>query len=86
MNGVDVTDVTSNVTADDWDQLRAGDGHTYVYQRREYLIGNADHSGREYWGGRGNIRSGYGGGRGGRSTAAGEDRVFDATNVTDSHC
>ena len=33
MNGVDVTDVTRNFTADDWDKLRSVGGHTYVYQR-----------------------------------------------------
>jgi hypothetical protein len=33
MNGVDVTDVTRNFTADDWDKLRAVGGHTYVNQR-----------------------------------------------------
>ncbi len=39
MNGVDVTDVTRNFTSDDWDKLRACGGHTYVYQRHEFLNG-----------------------------------------------
>ena len=83
MNGVDVTDVTRNFTADDWDKLRSVGGHTYVYQRREYLNGNASRGGRDYRGGRGNARGGHGGGRGSHPPAAGEDRVIAATNVTD---
>jgi hypothetical protein len=85
MNGVDVTDVTRNFTSDDWDKLRAVGGHTYVYQRRDYLSGNAGRGGRDNRGGRG--------GRGGRSLAgryasdrpaiAGEDRNVAAANVTD---
>ena len=53
MNGVDVTDVTRNFTSDEWDKLRAVGGHTYVYQRRDFLSGN--NSGR---GGRGDGRGG----------------------------
>lgn len=83
MNGVDVTVVTRNFTADDWDKLRAVGGHTYVYQRREYLSGNSGRGGRDNRGGRGNNRGGHGNGRGGRSPATGEDRVVAATNVTD---
>ena len=84
MNGVDVTDVTRNFTADDWDKLRAVGGHTYVYQRREYLSGSS----------RGRARDGRGtrGGRGGRGHQAGrnsdnashaEERNVAAANVTD---
>ena len=40
MNGVDVTDDAQNFTSDQWDKLRACGGHTYVYQRREFLSGN----------------------------------------------
>ncbi len=42
-NGVDVTDVTRNFTSDDWDKLRACGGHTYVYQRRDFLTGREGH-------------------------------------------
>ena len=85
MNGVDVTDVTRNFTTDDWDKLRACGGHTYVYQRREFLNGT---------GGQGGSRDNRGGrsGRGGRSSHAGrhndrpaitEERNVAAANVTD---
>jgi hypothetical protein len=40
INGVDVTDVTRNFTSDEWDKLRAVGGHTYVYQRRDFISGN----------------------------------------------
>ena len=40
MNGVDVTDITRNFTSDEWDKLRAVGGHTYVYQRRDFISGN----------------------------------------------
>ena len=83
MNGVDVTDVTRNFTADDWDKLCVVGGHTYVYQRREYLNGSTGRGGRDNRSGRGNARGGHGGGRGTRSPATGEDRVVAATNVTD---
>jgi hypothetical protein len=84
MNGVDVTDVTRNFTADDWDKLRAVGGHTYVYQRREYLSGSSRGRGRDGRGARG--------GRGGRGHQAGrnsnhashaEERNVAAANVTD---
>jgi hypothetical protein len=39
MNGVDVTDVTRNYTSDEWDKLRQVGGHTFVYQRQEFLSG-----------------------------------------------
>ena len=83
MNGVDVTDVTRNFTADDWDKLRTIGGHTYVHQRRDFLNGNFSRGGRDNRGGRG--------GRGGRETAGqqidcpanGEERNVAAANVTD---
>jgi hypothetical protein len=85
MNGVDVTDVTRNFTSDDWDKLRACGGHTYVYQRREFLNGTGGRGGgRDNRGGRG--------GRGGRGSHAGrhndrpaiaEERNVAAANVTD---
>jgi hypothetical protein len=85
MNGVDVTDVTRNFTSDDWDKLRACGGHTYVYQRRDFLNGNSGRgTGRDARGGRG--------GRGGRGNHTGrhndrpstaEERNVSATNVTD---
>ena len=82
MNGVDVTDVTRNFNADDWDKLRAVSGHTYVYQRCEYLNGSTGRGGRDNRSGRGNTRGGHGGDRGARSPATGEDRGIAATNVT----
>ena len=33
MNGVDVTDVTRNLTSEEWEKLKHVGGHTYVYQR-----------------------------------------------------
>ena len=55
MNGVDVTDISRNFTSAEWEKLKAVGGHTYIYQRREYLSGRG--SGRS---------DGRGGGRGGR--------------------
>ena len=83
MNGIDVTDVTRNFTSDEWDKLRACGGHTYVYQRRDFLSGRGSRGGREDRGGRG--------GRGGRGPHAGrhdhhaiaDDRNVAAANVTD---
>ena len=83
MNGVDVTDVTRNFTADDWDKLRTIGGHTYVHQRRDFLNRNFSRGGHDNRGGRG--------GRGGRETAGqqidcpanGEERNVAAANVTD---
>jgi hypothetical protein len=76
MNGVDVTDVIRNFTSEDWDKLRACGGHTYVYQRRDFLNGR---------GGRGDAQGGRGG-RGGRGGHAGRhnDRPAQAEeqNVT----
>ena len=77
MNGVDVTDVTRNFTSEDWDKLRACGGHTYVYQRRDFLQGN----------GRGGCdnRGGRGGGRqaGRHNDRPAEERNVAAANVTD---
>ena len=83
MNGIDVTDVTRNFTSDEWDKLRACGGHTYVYQRRDFLSGRGSRGGRDDRGGRG--------GRGGRGPHAGrhdhhaiaDDRNVAAANVTD---
>lgn len=84
MNGVDVTDVTRNFTSDEWDKLRAVGGHTYVYQRRDFLSGNSGRGGRDNRGGRGGGRGGRGpAGRHGDRPANGEERNVAATNVTD---
>lgn len=80
MNGVDVTDVTRNFTSDDWDKLRACGGHSYVYQRREYLSGRGGRDGRS--GGRGG-RGGRGGGRATNPAPANEDRQIAAAATTD---
>ena len=84
MNGVDVTDVTRNVTSDEWDKLHGCGGHTYVYQRRDYLSGRGGRGGRSNRGGR---RGGYGG----RDPHAGrhndqpeENRNISAANVTNN--
>ena len=61
MNGVDVTDVSRNFTSEEWDKLKACGGHTYVYQRRDFLNGRT--AGRDGRGGRG--RNGGGRGNGG---------------------
>ncbi|KAI2490039.1 hypothetical protein MHU86_24554 [Fragilaria crotonensis] len=79
MNGVDVSDIHRNFTSDEWDKLRMVGGHTYIYQRREYL--NNRGSGRgdgRGGGGRGSGR-GYGdrgsySGRGGRSSSTNDNR------------
>ena len=81
MNGVDVTDVTRSFTSDDWDKLRACGGHTYVYQRRDFLSGRGGRGGRDH-GGRGR------GGQTGRTAnenhnAAADNRNVAAANVTD---
>lgn len=85
MNGVDVTDVTRNYTPDEWDKLRQVGGHTYVYQRREFLSGR---SGRGERGGRGGNRTGGRGYQGGRyieRQTENEPRTVAAlaTNTTD---
>ena len=77
MNGVDVTDVTRNFTSDDWDKLRACGGHTYVYQRRDFLNGGGC-GGRDNQGGRGDGRHA---GRHNDHPAA--ERNVAAANVTD---
>ena len=68
MNGVDVSDIHRNFTADEWDKLRLVGGHTYIYQRREYLNnrGSGRFSGRG--GGRGQGDRGSYSGRSGRSS------------------
>jgi hypothetical protein len=61
MNNVDVTDVSRSFTSDEWEKLKQVGGHTYVYQRREFLVdaatvmlvADAGGSGR---GGRGRLR------------------------------
>ena len=58
MNGVDVSDIHRNFTSDEWEKLKLVGGHTYIYQRRDYL--NTRGSGR--FDGRGN--GGRAGGRG----------------------
>jgi hypothetical protein len=74
-----VTDVTRNFTSDDWDKLRACGGHSYVYQRREYLSGRGGRDGRS--GGRGG-RGGRGSGRATNPAPANEDRQIAAAAVT----
>lgn len=85
MNGVDVTDVTRNFTSDDWDKLRACGGHTYVYQRRNFLNATSRRGGgldtRGGCEGRGG-RSSHAGGHNDRPALA-EDRNVVAANVTD---
>jgi hypothetical protein len=84
MNSVDVTDVTSNYTLDEWDKLRQVGGHTYVYQRQEFLIG---HTGRGNQGRGGNCTSGRGfsSGRYSECQCDNEPRAIAAayTNTTD---
>lgn len=58
MNGVYVTDISRNFTSEEWDKLRLVGGHTYIYQRREYLSECGGRDGRSGWsgyGGRGNF-------------------------------
>ena len=64
-----------NYTSEEWDKLRLVGGHTYIYQRRDYLNnrGSGRFDGRG-GGGRSAGGRGYGdrgsyGGRGGRSSA-----------------
>ena len=64
MNGVDVSDIHRNFSSEEWDKLKAVGGHTYIYQRRDFL--NNRGSGRSD--GRG---GGRGGGRGERGYAGG---------------
>lgn len=85
MNGVDVTDVSRNYTSEEWDKLRQVGGHTYVYQRRDFLNGR---TGRGERGGRGANRNGggrYNSGRGStdRSESTNEVRAVAAANTTD---
>lgn len=74
MNGVDVSDIHRNYTSEEWEKLRLVGGHTYIYQRRDYL--NNRGSGRFDGRGSGNRSGGRGYGdrgsyvgRGGRSPA-----------------
>ena len=84
MNGDDVTDVRRNFTSDEWDKLRAVGGHTYAYQRRDFLSGNTGRGARDNRGGRGGGRGGRGpAGRNGDRPANGEERNVAAANVTD---
>jgi hypothetical protein len=71
MNGVDVTDVSRNFTSDEWEKLKLVGGHTYVYQRRDFLNGRG--GGRDGRGGRG-VR-GVREGSTGRYQAAGRGAV-----------
>jgi hypothetical protein len=95
MNGVDVSDIHCNFTSDEWDKLRMVGGHTYIYQRRDYL--NTRGSGRSDGrggGGRSGGGRGYGdrgsySGRGGRLPAVNanhpnEPRAIAAAGVSDS--
>jgi hypothetical protein len=84
MNGGDLTDVTRNFTADDRDKLRAVGGHTYVYQRREYLIGSSRGCGCDGRGPHGD-RGGRGHqtGRHSDNASHADERNVAAANVTD---
>ena len=81
MNGVDVSDIHRNYTSEEWDKLRLVGGHTYIYQRRDYL--NNRGSGRfDGRGGGGRSAGGRGYGdrgsyasRGGRSAATNDHRL-----------
>ena len=79
MNGVDATDVTCNYTSEEWDKLRQVGGHTYVYQRCEYLSGR---TGRGERGRGGNHGSGRGssGGRYNERQIENEPRAVAAAN------
>jgi hypothetical protein len=81
MNGIDVTDVTRNFTSDEWEKLKLVGGHTYVYQRRDFLSGRGGRDGRGGRGGRGGRE-----GTSGRYQAAGrghmtEDRTVAAAST-----
>lgn len=85
MNGVDVTDVSRNYTSEEWEKLKQVGGHTYVYQRRDFLSGRGGRDGR---GGRGRGGRDGNSGRyqsGGRGAATGEqDRNIAATATTEN--
>ena len=80
MNGVDVTDVSRSFTSDEWDKLRVVGGHTYVYQRREYLSGRGGRDGRSGQRGRAAGR----GDRSGERPSGTDDvpRIVGATNTS----
>ena len=92
MNGVDVTDVSRNYSSEEWEKLKQFGGHTYVYQRRDFLSGRGGRDGRGGRGGRGGRDVGGGryqaGGRGGstdeRSVAATttENQIVEYTAPT----
>ena len=47
MNGtIDVTDMSRNFTSDEWEKLKLVGGHTYIYQRRDFLSGRGNRDGR----------------------------------------
>jgi hypothetical protein len=73
MNGVDVTDVSRNYTSEEWEKLKQVGGHTYVYQRRDFLSGRGGRDGR---GGRGGRDGG-----GGRYQASGRGGTTDERSV-----
>ena len=81
MNGVDVTDVTHNYTSDKWDKLRSVGGHTYVYQRREFLSGCGGRGERGGCGGNRGGGRGYNGGRYNERQIENEPRTVAATNT-----
>jgi hypothetical protein len=84
MNGVDVTDVTRNYTSDEWDKLRQVGGHTYVYQRREFLSGRTGRGDRGRGGNRASGRS-FSSGHYNEHQGDNEPRAIAAanTNTTD---
>jgi hypothetical protein len=78
MNGVNVSDIYRNFTSDEWDKLRMVGGHTYIYQRRDYL--NTRSSGR-FDGCCGGGRSGGGRGYGDRGSYSGRGGRLPAVNA-----
>jgi hypothetical protein len=78
MNNIDVTDVSRNFTSDEWEKLKQVGGHTYVYQRREFLSGRGNRDAR---GGRGGSGRGGRGGYAGRYQSADRGPAEDNRNV-----
>jgi hypothetical protein len=78
MNGINVADISRNFTSDKWEKLKAVGGHSYIYQRREFL--NNRGSGR--FDGRGGGCSGCGHSGGRHTRSSDEPRAVAATNTT----
>lgn len=76
MNGVDVSDIHRNFTSEEWEKLKLVGGHTYIYQRRDYL--NNRGSGR--FDGRGGSGRGSGRSYNDRGSYTGRGSGRGATN------